>query len=137
MTRRDPVLLAWLVGLALAALVFLVGPDQFLFRVTDAVHVALWRIGEALAELSATALDAVRALSIGLFVTFLALSFAVLRRGGRARMALVVVSVLYLLLASDAAPGDQTRWIAALALSATGAAIMTGRLRNAGLALRP
>lgn len=136
MTRRDPVLFAWLVGLVLAALVFLVGPDQFLFRLTDALHVAVWRVGEALAELSATALDAVRALSIGLFVTFLGLSFAVLRRGGRARMPLVVVTVLFLMLTGDAAPLDQTRWIAALALSGTGAAIMTGRLRHTGTMAR-
>ena len=95
MTRRDPVVVAWVVGLCLAALVFLVGPAQFLFRLIDGVHVALWRLGEALAQLSATAIDAVRALSIGLFVTFLGLAFAVLRRGGRAKAALVVVGILF------------------------------------------
>ena len=136
MTRRDPVVVAWVVGLGLAALVFLVGPDQFLFRLADVVHVALWRLAEALAQLSATALDAVRALSIGLFVTFLGLAFAVIRRGGRAKAAVVIVGILFMILIGDASPGDQTRWIAALVLSATGAAVMTGRLRQAGLALR-
>ncbi len=115
---------------------FLVGPDQFLFRLIDGVHVALWRLSEALAQLSATAIDAVRALSIGLFVTFLGLAFAVLRRGGRAKAALVVVGILFWVLVGDAAPGDQTRWIAALILSATAAAVMTGRLRQAGLVVR-
>ena len=136
MTRRDPVLVAWVAGLALAALVFLVGPDQFMFRLLDAVHVGLWRLSELFAQLSATALDAVRALAIGLFATFLALAFAVARRGGRARGALVVVTVVFLVLVGDAAPHDQGRWIAALILSGTGAAVMTGRLRQTGLAVR-
>ncbi len=136
MTRRDPVVVAWVAGLGLAALIFLVGPDRFLFRMFDTLHVLSWRVAEALAELSATALDVVRALSIGLYVTFVGLALAVARRGGRSRMALVVVSLLFLLLAGDAAPGDQTRWLAALVLSGAGAAIMTGRLRQPGLPAR-
>ena len=130
MTRRDPVFAAWAVGLGLAALVYLVGPDQFLFRVIDAMHVLGWRIGEALADLSAAALDVVRALAIGLFVTFVALALAVARRGGRARAALVVVGVLFWVLVGEATPGDQSRWIAALILSGAGAGVMTGRLRR-------
>ncbi len=136
MSRRDPVLVAWLVGLALAALVFLVGPDHFLFRLDDALHLIVWRIAEALQQLSATALDAVRALAIGLYVTFMALAFAVHRRGGRARAAIVVVTLLYMGLVGYAVPGDQTRWLAALALSGVGAAVMTGRLRQSALVAR-
>lgn len=132
MSRRDPVLIAWAAGLGLAALVFVVGPDQFLFRLFDTLHVFWWRVAEALAQLSATALDVVRALSIGLFVTFLALAVAVMRRGGRAKLAIIVVTLLYFLLVGDAAPGDQSRWLAALVLSGVGASIMTGRLRQAG-----
>ena len=136
MTRRDPVFIAWAIGLVVAALVFVVGPDQFLFRLVDTVHVLLWRVAETLAELSATALDLVRALAIGLFATFLGLAFAVIRRGGRARAAILVVGVLFLLLVGDAAPGDQSRWIAALALSGVAAAVMTGRVRQPGLLAR-
>jgi hypothetical protein len=136
MSRRDPVLVAWVVGLALAALVFVVGPDHFLFRLNDTLHVVVWRIVEALDQLSATALDAVRALAIGLYVTFVALALAVLRRGGRARAAIIVVTLLYIMLVGYAVPGDQTRWLAALALSGVGAAVMTGRLRQASLAVR-
>lgn len=132
MTRRDPVVLAWGAGLALAVLVFVVGPDHFLFRLADTLHMLAWRIAEALAELSATALNVIRALSIGLFVTFIGLAISVGRRGGRARMAMVVVGVLFLLLVGDAGPDDQSRWIAALVLSAVGASVMTGRLRQAG-----
>ena len=136
MTRRDPVLFAWAVGLGIALLVYLVGPDHFLFRLQNALHVFAWQVAEVLADLSATALDAVRALSIGLFVTFLALAAAVARRGGRSRGAAVVVSVLFLLLVSGASAGDPARWLAALVLSGLGAAVMTGRLRGAGPPVR-
>ena len=136
MIRRDPVVVAWGAGLALAVVVFVVGPDHFLFRLADTLHVLVWQVAEALAQLSATALDVVRALSIGLFVTFLGLAFAVNRRGGRARAALVIVTVLFLLLVGDAGPADQSRWFAALALSGIGAAVMTGRLRQSGALVR-
>ena len=136
MVRRDPVVIAWAAGLGLAALVFAVGPDQFLFRLVDTLHLWAWRLAEAIAELSATALDVVRALSIGLFVTFLGLGFAVLRRGGRSRGAIIAVSLVFFFLVADAAPGDQARWVAALALSGVGALVMTGRLRQVGLVVR-
>lgn len=136
MVRRDPAVIAWVVGLALAALVYVVGPDRFLFRLEDALHVLAWRIGEMLSDLSATALDIVRALSIGLYVTFLALAVAVARRGGRSKLAVVVVTVLFLMVVEGAAPGDQTRWFAALVLSGIGASVMTGRLRQAGVPVR-
>lgn len=131
MFRRDPVTIAWVAGLALAAIVYAFGPDQVLFRIQDALHMAAWRVSELLWNLSATALDVVRALAIGLFVTFLALSFAVVRRGGRARLAAVVVGVVFVALVEGAAPGDTSRWVAALLLSGIAAAVMTGRLRQA------
>ena len=135
MRRRDPVLLAWGLGLALAALVYAVGPDRFLFRVLDTAHVLAWRLSEAVADLSVLTLDLVRALAIGLFVTFVALAIAVARRGGRSRGALLLVSVLFLFLAggggADGASAN-TRWTAALLLSGMGALVMTGRLRQTG-----
>ena len=76
------------------------------------------------------ALDVVRALAIGLYATFLGLAFAVDRRGGRARMAVIVVSILFFLLVGDAGPADQAEWVAGLALSAVGAMVMTARLRS-------
>jgi len=135
MRRRDPVLLAWGLGLALAALVYLVGPDRFLFRVLDTLHVLAWRISEAVADLSLLTLDLVRALAIGLFATFVALAVAVARRGGRGRGALLLVTVLFLFLAGGGGPDGtsaNTRWTAALLLSGMGALVMTGRLRQTG-----
>ena len=135
MRRRDPIVLAWVAGLALAALVYLVGPDRFLFRVLDTLHVLAWRLSEAVADLSVLALDMVRALAIGLFATFVALAVAVARRGGRGRGALLLVTVLFLFLAGGGGPDGtsaNTRWTAALLLSGMGALVMTGRLRQAG-----
>jgi hypothetical protein len=133
--RRDPVVVAWAVGLGLAVLVYVLGPQHFLFRLLDTFHVALWRLGELIADLSVVALDAVRALAIGLYVTFLVLGLLVLRRGGRARAALVVVTVLFLVLVArdDLAVESNGRWAAALALSGVGALVMTARLRQSAL----
>ena len=134
--RRDPVLFAWVAGLSLAALVYVVGPDRFLFRLEDMMHVLAWRIAEAIDQLSASALDVIRALAIGIYATFIGLAITVQRRGGRARFAALVVTGLFILVVSGAGPGDQTRWIAALVLSGVGASVMTGRLRQAGLPAR-
>ena len=131
LSRRDPVVIAWIVGLGLAALVYVFGPDHVLFRIEDMLHVLAWRVAEAIRDLSATMLDIVRALAIGLFVTFLVLAAAVARRGGRSRLSAAVVALVFVLLVEGAAPGDQVRWVAALVLSGIGASVMTGRLRKA------
>lgn len=136
MIRRDPVTIAWVAGLLLAAVVYAFGPDQVLFRIQDALHIMAWRISELLWNLSATAMNVVRALAIGLFATFLVLSFAVVRRGGRARMAIVVVGLVFVALVEGAAPGDTSRWVAALLLSGIAASVMTGRLRQGATQLR-
>ncbi len=135
--RRDPILLAWGAGLLLAALVYLVGPDRFLFRLMDTLHVLGWRLAELIEDLSIVSLDLVRAGAIGLYATFVALGLAVARRGGPSRGALVVVTVLFLALANGGGAGP-ARWVAALLLTGIGAAVMTGRLRQApaGLAVR-
>ena len=134
MNRRDPILLAWALGLGLAALVYIVGPDRFVFRVLDTLHVIAWRIGEAIEDLSLLTFDVVRALAIGLYATFVVLALTVARRGGRARGALLLVSLLFLVLAGGGVDGaaPNARWSAALVLSGIGAAVMTGRLRQAG-----
>lgn len=126
--RRDPILAAWGIGLVLAVLVYIVGPDRFLFRVLDTLHVLGWRVAELIDDLSLVALDLMRALAIGLYVTFVMLALAVARRGGPSRGALLVVSLLFLALAGGSGVPN-ARWTAALVLSAVAAAVMTGRLR--------
>lgn len=138
MQRRDPVVLAWVLGLGLAALAYVVGPGYFLFRMVDWFHLAAWRISEAIGDLSLVARDVVRALAIGLFATFVVLALMVIRRGGRAKGALLVVSVLFLMLIGQAemVTESNTRWALALALSGFGAVVMTTRLRQTALVPR-
>ena len=113
--------------------------QPLLFRLLDTFHVLMWRLGEFIADLSSMALDVVRALAIGLYATFVVLAFAVLRRGGRARAALIVVTLLFLVLVAhdDMVTESNGRWMAALALSAVGAIVMTTRLRQTALVPRP
>ena len=138
MQRRDPVVVAWVLGLGLAALAYAVGPQYFLFRVVDWFHFAAWRLGELIGDLSLVAQNVVRALAIGLYATFVVLAVSVLRRGGRARGALIVVTVLFLILIgpTEMATESNARWTAALALSVVGAVVMTGRLRQTALVPR-
>jgi hypothetical protein len=138
MQRRDPVVVAWVLGLGLAALAYAVGPQYFLFRLVDWFHFAAWRLGEIIGDLSLVAQNVVRALAIGLYATFVVLAVSVLRRGGRARGALIVVTVLFLILIgpTEMATESNARWTAALALSAVGAVVMTGRLRQTALVPR-
>ena len=138
MQRRDPVVVAWVLGLGLAALAYAVGPQYFLFRVVDWFHFAAWRLGEIIGDLSLVAQNVVRALAIGLYATFVVLAVSVLRRGGRARGALIVVTVLFLILIgpTEMATESNARWTAALALSVVGAVVMTGRLRQTALVPR-
>ncbi len=138
MQRRDPVMLAWALGLGLAVLAYAVGPQYFLFRVVDYVHLAAWRFGEIIGDLSLVARDVVRALAIRLYATFVVLAMTVLRRGGRAKGALIVVTLLFLVLIGqvEVATENNTRWIMALALSGFGAIAMTNRLRQTALVPR-
>lgn len=129
--RRSPIWLAWAAGLFLAALVYAIGPDRFMVRLIDNVHQLAWRLGEILADLPALTLDAVRALTIGLYATFMALAFAVSRRGGHARAVVIVVTVLLVFTVSGVDPGESSpRWTAALLLVGFAALSMTSRLRR-------
>ncbi len=137
MRRRDPVLVAWVLGLGLAALAYAVGPQYLLFRVLDSVHMAMWQIGEALSDLSLAGRDLVRALALGLYVTFVVLALSVIRRGGPGKAALFWVTVLFLFLIGgvDLTAESNLRWTLALAVAGVGAVTMTTRLRQTAIAL--
>lgn len=138
MGRRDPVLIAWVLGLGLAALAYAVGPQYFMFRVVDSFHIAMWRIGEAIGDLSMMGRDLVRALAIGLYATFVVLALSVIRRGGAGKVALFWVSVLFLFLIGgiELTTESDTRWVLALAVAGAGAVTMTQRLRQTVLSVR-
>ncbi len=138
MQRRDPVVLAWVLGLGLAAVAYAIGPQYFMFRVIDSFHVAIWRIGEAIGDLSLMGRDLVRALAIGMYATFVVLAVSVIRRGGRAKAALFWVSVLFLFLIGgiELTTESDARWVLALAVAGAGAVTMTQRLRQTALIVR-
>lgn len=132
MRGRDPVLIAWVIGLGLAALAYAVGPQYLLFRIVDSFHVALWRISEAIGDLSLMGREAIRALALGLYVTFVVLALGVIRRGGTAKASLFWLTVLFLFLIGGVGltTESDTRWVLALAVAGAGAVTMTSRLRQ-------
>lgn len=138
MLRRDPVLVAWVLGLGLAAIAYAVGPQYFMFRVVDSFHVALWRISEVIGDLSLMGRDLVRALAIGLYATFVVLALSVIRRGGHGKAALFWITVLFLTLIGgiDLTTENDTRWVLALVVAGVGAVTMTQRLRQTALIVR-
>jgi hypothetical protein len=131
---RNTIALIWLAGLVVAVLVYLSGPDRFVSAVLDAVSAAWWNAQQVLHNISLAAFDAVRALAIGLYFVFVALGVVVVRRGGRAGGALLVVTLLFLGLiwhAPGGGFGAHSRWSGALVLAAAAALAMTRRLCRA------
>jgi hypothetical protein len=129
--RPDPVTLVWIGGIALAALAYAVGPEHFVARVLAAVSHVGWVLEDIARGLTQTAMDAMRAAAIGCYGVFVALSFISIGRGGRGRLGLVVISVVFALLVWGAwgdAPAINTRWLAALLLSAIAALSATRRI---------
>ena len=130
--RRDPVVFAWVAGLALAVAIYVFGPDRLVFRLLDSVHLFGWWLNEVVAQLGGVMAEAVRALAIGLYVTFFGLGLSVRARGGQAGAALFWVSAGFWLLVGGVIGLDdegQGRWVLALALVALAAIAMTARLR--------
>lgn len=150
--RRNPILAVWLLGLLLAALLYAVGPGGFiggLYRMADAFGRGL---DAFLISLTVQGYALMQALALAAFVMFVILGLMAARRGLRARGALVLVTMLFLLLtygpltsdieegaaraqgwdaATEARARDGARWLGALALAGIGAVVMTNRLRHA------
>lgn len=123
--------IVWVVGFVITILIYLAGPEHFFYWLFDLVDRARFAVEEAVENLSQASFNLMRATAIGLFVVFVALGVLVLRGGGRARAALVLVSGLFLLLVwRHGGYVANARWFAALVLVAVGAAVMTQRLRG-------
>ena len=129
--QRNTIGLVWLAGTLLALGVYVIGPDRFLqvsFGLLDDLQAAMQAI---MAAFTVKAFELIRALAIGLFVVFLGLGIIAASRGLRARAALVVVGILYLVLLSPAVDGGyvaSSRWLGAFLLAAVGSLVMTRRL---------
>lgn len=135
--RRDPVVLVWIGGLALAAVLYLVGTDRFWFQVLNTLHLAAYWVSEFVADLSGLTIELVRALALGVFATFVALCWLTARRGGAVRGTGLLIALLFLVLAGSGSDsiGDGAggaRWAGALLVAGLGAVVMTRRLRALG-----
>ena len=135
--RRDPIALIWIGGLLLAAVLYLVGTDRFWFQVLNTLHLAAYWVSEIIADLSGLTIELVRALALGVFATFVALSWLVARKGGAVRGTGLLVALLFLVLAGSGGNGvgdgaGGARWAGALLVAGFGAAVMTRRLRTMG-----
>ena len=129
--RRNPIAMIWLVGIVLAAALYLAGPEHFIAHLVLAVDQLSASLQDAFYALGVQAFDLVRAAAIALFVVFVALAVVARRRGLRTRGALLVVGLLFvfvLLGPGSGVPIRPDRWLAAFILSGVGAAVMTQRL---------
>lgn len=129
--RANPVAAIWVIGILVAIGAYLAGPGFLLSTALTAIAVGVDAAEHLARSLSLLGADVVRALAIGLFVTFVALAVLAIRQGHRGRFALVSVSTVFLLLVGGDGDGvSNGRWIAAFALAAVGALIMTSRIRR-------
>jgi hypothetical protein len=133
--RNHKIALVWLGGLVIALALYLAGPDQFIATVLDAADAVEFAVERLVGELRGQIYSLVRSLAIALLIVFIVLALAAARRGLRARVALVVVGLLFLALVWRPEPGMRpappANWLGALALVAVGAIVMTRRLASA------
>jgi len=138
--RRESILAIWVGGLVLAVALYLIGPDQFFDACLDLIDRIDAAFRALVATLGAQTYSAVRALAIALYIVFAVLSVLASQRGHRGMGAFVVVTGIFLILVwrpYASFPAPISRWIAALALVAVGAAVMTQRLTAPALRREP
>jgi len=129
--------IVWASGLALAALVYVVGPDQFLHHLFTGADALADLLQTALLDAGARAYDIVRALAIACFGVFFALCIIASGRGLPARGLMLVVTLLFLVLVWHEGPDATGHWLLAFVLAAAGASSMTRRLAEAPVAEPP
>jgi hypothetical protein len=127
--QRNPVVIIWVIGLAIALAVYAAGPFDVTAVLVEAVNRIWWFLGDLVHAIPLASFGAVRALAVGLFVVFVGLSLLAIRAGHRGRAGLVVISVLFLaLIWHQETAYANPRWFAALVLAGVGAMVMTSRL---------
>ena len=118
----------WAVGLCLAALVYAVGPDDALAALFNLVDTAAETIQRAVLDLGGRAFDMLRALAIGCFAVFIALSVVATGRGQQGVWLVLVVGLLFLLLVWHQGPEATGHWALAFVLSVAAALNVTRKL---------
>ncbi len=129
--QRNTIGLVWLIGILLTLGLYATGPDRFLHASFDLLLRTQDFLQAVIVGFTVEAFQWVRALAIGLFAVFVVLGFLAVRRGLRARAALVTVTALFLALlypAMDGAYVPASRWSGAFLLASVGALVMTRRL---------
>lgn len=126
---RNPVAAIWVFGLVVALLVYQLGPNHLIATIAAVAAEALRVLERWSYDLSRISAEFVRAAAVGLYVVFVALSLLVIRNGGRARAALILVSGLfYLLVWRNEFDVSEGRWLGGFLLTGIAALIMTHRL---------
>lgn len=131
--KPSPIALVWIGGAVLAVLAYAIGPDHVATSIMDFIDWAVWSVSNFVHTLTASALQVMRAVAIGLLGVFVALSLMSIVRTGRGHGALLVLTAVFLVLvwgASGQSYGANTRWLLALVLAAGGAVSMTNRLTH-------
>lgn len=129
--HRNTIALIWLAGIAVVVLAYAIDPGALLNAALDIVAEAAFGLERLARTLSVFGADMVRALAIGLFVTFAALAVLAIRQGRRGRTALLAVTVAFVLLVRDGDVSNE-RWAAAFVLASVAALVMTARVARGG-----
>ncbi len=124
------VTIVWAVGLALAALIYALGPDNALSTMFDWADEAGLLVQQGLAQLGGRAFDVLRALAVGCFIVFFALCVIATGRGQSAVWLMLWVSLLFLLLVWHQSREATGHWTLACLLSAAAALHVTRRLET-------
>lgn len=132
--RERSIAAIWLGGIILALLIYLVGPDRFVFGLQDFIENFGFSLAALIARLGTISFDLLRAMAIALFVVFVGLSIVAIQRGVAGKLLVVVVAGGFLLLIGrpglDDGYGEYAHrgWVGAFFLAAIGAVLMTKRL---------
>jgi hypothetical protein len=124
--------LIWGGGALLAVLIYALGPGRVFTGLAYAWDSSIWELQNWLQDVSGPVYDLLRASAIAIFVVFWVLGVLAIRRGQRARWALLVISGIFLLLVGLPPHWGYhiaaAHWFAALIAVAAGALIMTKRV---------
>jgi len=127
---KNIIAVIWATGALAALAAYLVGPEHLLNTLAALSDQVTLAVAMSLRDLSASAVNVVHALAVGLFVTFVGLALVAIRSGRKGRAALVVVSAVFVWLVwSGDAPSNQ-RWLAAFVLAGLGTLVMSSRLHG-------
>ena len=131
--RERSIATIWLGGIVLALVIYVVGPDRFVWSLHDFLEDFRFSATALFAHLGMMSFDMLRALAIALFVVFIGLSIVAIQRGVARKMLVLVVVGGFLVLTAQPGFDDygaysNRGWVAAFCLAAIGAAMMTRRL---------